>query len=620
MGKFRLNPLEKNNYFYGKLLTVRDFKSEQDYYTNKAQMVNRMLYGAGVVSGLKVSMIDGQTLSIESGLAIDQLGREIVIPKPITEKLAVIHGFKTYKDAYQLYLCLEYNEKGSERIHSISNEDTKSSSLSDYNRIKESYNLTLVDEVETNTKQEKVEINQKQTVIMENTKLDIALQYPEHINPGEIFYVEMILNKKRLNSNIEVELSLESDLMQPLTDNQDMVIRFKEPEEDRKPTYATRIWMIASNKIEKNGKFKLDSEKSKIVIDDNQLDMKDDIQMKFSITEESLFELNDSKRLDMTINEYINTSSLDQIYLARLSLVKTGEVYEIQYVEPMPYAQYVYDNKFIYQMLRSMRNNEKFNVSTKVVLTETAPETKPEIKVDYSYETKEFEFDFKLPQNQYIYDNIVTGQYLFEIDENFKFGKNFVSDELSHGLGKGASYIQVGLDESYDGLNDDETSCVYYGASEVFYKTDYEPNISSYSFGTMHYPNKGMFRIGMRLQSGKKGDVIKVRWWAYKRLMDIEQLERVKIIIEPSEVDLRKEESVKLTAKITGDSTYDIKWDVDDEEYGTIDEFGEFQATDMVGTVKVTATSNVDPTVVASAFITIKDTGKKDKLAKIAKV
>ena len=80
MGNMHLKALEKNNYFYGKLLTVRDFNTEQLYHNEKQHIMNRAITGCGVVSGLKVTMIDDQTLFIEQGMALDQNGRMIVVP------------------------------------------------------------------------------------------------------------------------------------------------------------------------------------------------------------------------------------------------------------------------------------------------------------------------------------------------------------------------------------------------------------------------------------------------------------------------------------------------------------------------------------------------------------
>jgi len=50
-------PLERNRYFYGKMLTARDFETEQRYFNNKRRLLNRTLYGAGVVCGRRYRQI-----------------------------------------------------------------------------------------------------------------------------------------------------------------------------------------------------------------------------------------------------------------------------------------------------------------------------------------------------------------------------------------------------------------------------------------------------------------------------------------------------------------------------------------------------------------------------------
>jgi hypothetical protein len=45
---------KRNNYFYGKLLTVKDFQTEQQFFINKQRLINRLVHGVGVVCGLEV--------------------------------------------------------------------------------------------------------------------------------------------------------------------------------------------------------------------------------------------------------------------------------------------------------------------------------------------------------------------------------------------------------------------------------------------------------------------------------------------------------------------------------------------------------------------------------------
>lgn len=74
-----LSAPRRNHYFYGKRMDVQHFQMEQDYGKHKQWLLNRLTLGKGVICGLKVS-IDGDRLCVEPGVAIDGLGREIVVP------------------------------------------------------------------------------------------------------------------------------------------------------------------------------------------------------------------------------------------------------------------------------------------------------------------------------------------------------------------------------------------------------------------------------------------------------------------------------------------------------------------------------------------------------------
>lgn len=82
-----LSPFQRNLYFYGKLMTVRDFEMEQSYLNGKRHLINRMVLGTGAVCGLEVTASWDEskktvTLSVGEGVAIDCGGREVVVDTP----------------------------------------------------------------------------------------------------------------------------------------------------------------------------------------------------------------------------------------------------------------------------------------------------------------------------------------------------------------------------------------------------------------------------------------------------------------------------------------------------------------------------------------------------------
>jgi hypothetical protein len=78
--------LTRPNYFSGQLLTADDLRAEQDYLREKFRRHNRWVHGAGVVTGLSVTMEPAiaPAIAITPGMAITLSGEEIVVNGTVT--------------------------------------------------------------------------------------------------------------------------------------------------------------------------------------------------------------------------------------------------------------------------------------------------------------------------------------------------------------------------------------------------------------------------------------------------------------------------------------------------------------------------------------------------------
>jgi len=81
-----IKQFQRNKYFYGKLLTVEDFNTEQRYLNEKRHLINKNVLGSGICCGLDLISINKQDqvwkAKITKGLAIDCCGREITVGGP----------------------------------------------------------------------------------------------------------------------------------------------------------------------------------------------------------------------------------------------------------------------------------------------------------------------------------------------------------------------------------------------------------------------------------------------------------------------------------------------------------------------------------------------------------
>lgn len=77
-----VRPLERTNYFTGRVLVAEDYQREQAYHRRKQQLVNLAVLGTGVVAGLKVTSSRGR-VRVTAGYAIDRAGREVIVAEDV---------------------------------------------------------------------------------------------------------------------------------------------------------------------------------------------------------------------------------------------------------------------------------------------------------------------------------------------------------------------------------------------------------------------------------------------------------------------------------------------------------------------------------------------------------
>jgi len=132
---------ERLNYYFGKLITERDFKAEQNYFNEKRWLLNRRTIGWGVVCGLEVIKKENVTnqVIVKPGLALDQYGNDIVVCQEQT--IEVIPASQVQPIDGDFYVCIKYKWCYSEPVPSPVEECGEYRSDCQYNRIRETFVL-----------------------------------------------------------------------------------------------------------------------------------------------------------------------------------------------------------------------------------------------------------------------------------------------------------------------------------------------------------------------------------------------------------------------------------------------------------------------------------------------
>ena len=127
------NEAERVNFFHGQLLTENDFTTEQQYFIHKQRNHNRYLHGWGVVSGL-TAMVQGTTVVVDPGVAIDCEGNDILLTHQVEQELPL--------DGKRFYVLVGYCEIETGAVPTLP-EPFPDDGDHTYSRIREGCEVTL---------------------------------------------------------------------------------------------------------------------------------------------------------------------------------------------------------------------------------------------------------------------------------------------------------------------------------------------------------------------------------------------------------------------------------------------------------------------------------------------
>ncbi|MBD3922425.1 hypothetical protein H8B09_26975 [Paenibacillus sp. PR3] len=226
MADLSLRSFERNRYYNGKLMTVRDFQTEQTYFNEKRHLLNRLLYGAGVVCGLHVEPLasaENRGIRIRPGAALDGCGQEIVVAREsVQSDIREIPGYPADSQAQKtLYLMLHYDECARQPVQT----DAAAASAGgcENNRLLETFRLSWAATPPTSA-DDWSGITHKATVLYANDKVRIERVLPRWTRASDTFEAVIRLTALVMLSpsdafDIELKETLSSGLIRLQSDS-----------------------------------------------------------------------------------------------------------------------------------------------------------------------------------------------------------------------------------------------------------------------------------------------------------------------------------------------------------------------------------------------------------------
>ena len=447
-------PLERNRYFYGKLLTVRDFEVEQKYMRSSSQLVRRLVYGAGVVCGLGVSASDDSTLLIESGMAIDYLGRMVTVEEPLLRKLQMIDGQETLKGKESAYLCLEYQETNREPVNAVG---ATSGESRQYNITREGSHLFLSAQEPDYRALLEASGKENVSVLYSSDELTLVLSVPEAVCAGREFTVELLVVKNENTPPVYFQLNGDSGFV----DSEDgrVHLEFRESPEETRRVYQVGFRLKARQMSDLQSAFLPSGGEIDLELGSHRYKNYVEVPAKCFLCRDTYQLAARNRRID-NLEHRLKGRDIP-IYLAKLELLHSAGSTFIVSVTNLPFTQR------IAQESSTTDDGGPRTVTTSVRSLEYWQ--KPDVKASFQPSTGALHFDFGIPSPEQ-YDYAVShGTVDLTLPGGMRVNRKIYSEEIPHGLGPGTVDVRLSIEFADHAAGDETALC--FGNSEIFVKS-----------------------------------------------------------------------------------------------------------------------------------------------------
>ena len=589
MNNRRYYSFERNNYFYGKLLTSRDFEDEQNYMNNKRRLINRVLHGAGIVYGLDVVAVDESSVVIQSGLALDSSGREIVVPSTQVVKLSTIRGYSDLKTS-SVCLGIAYAEEKTEPVYAVMNKDADAQERQ-YNHLKEGYELFLQDSRDCVREPKKEDEYIAWKVLYQDDDLRITQYLPTFAVPGMLVKARTEIHKtSHMPFVCSFSCKVDTDCMIP----GETQIRADNVSQEYGETMVLEQTFRPEDYIFGNG----------------------DVSVRFSeITVQKSGVKEAAPDTSMTLNpvygtalEYVHKTSYrgnldvdldrkydEKLWIAGIQLIRSERHSIIDRVEKAPFDQYVYSS----EQLMILEKLEEF------LIPQDGSAGRPQVYVQGNSERSAA----AAPERR----SNSSGVFEMSLGSGGEVGKVYFSDEIMHGLGNGPVYVDIGIEYISRDVNaSGDRESIILGDGSIFESdsTVTDEKIFQVDQAVKILPDRGTFIVGVRprVKMGRIG--LRIRWYAFKP-EDLEQRvydrseQKGCIMIQPDTIVLPPKGSVHINPVFINMPEEALSYTLLDPEGGKIDNTGLYTAPAQEGVYEIKAAALSDPEIFTHAFIIV---------------
>ena len=599
-------PFERNSYYYGKLLTAKDFEAEQRYYNDKRRFLNRLLGQNGIVSGLGVVVADDTSVVLQAGCAFDAGGREVVVPETRVVKLSTIEGYADLTTSCA-YLGIAYDEHPDDEVYAAMHDENGAVK---FNKIREGYTLCLVDETAAVKAPGQLEEFVADLVIYSDKEIEIIQRVPRYVMPHTEIVVFVQLRK--IGQGVG-EYSFSYDLEVPgfTAADGDQVIRVS-ANKRRLAHGEMEQWafpLTPQPHIWGGGSVTLTAGELVVQAESGGFTLNRRLESRVKPVDRELTSFFLASYYEKAMDKTIEDRADEKLWIARIEFIRQKNALIIDRVSPAPCGQYSYNA----QQLMQLRLLEQYYPPAGTAKQQTLGQSD---ELQFFHAAAEFSDASRTS---------ASGVFDLGLGLGYSAKQPVFSEEIMHGLGKGPVHVEVGVEYiTADGQpGRDSTSEVILGNAALFSSDRADRSderIYAYSTAVKLLPERGTFVVGVLPGEVSELISLRIRWFAIRCNEVSKQIKAISdgeqyILINPDTVVVQPKGTAHISPVFINMPTEACNYRLVDPEGGAIDNNGVYTAPAKEGVYEIRVEAVSNPSVFAHAFaiVTQKRKEKEDK-------
>lgn len=579
MSSMQMFPFERNRYYQGKMLTSADFQAEQLYMNDKRRFLNKMMFGAGVIYGMSVFNLDDLSILVESGAAMDDLGREIVIDSSVVRKLSAISGFEELTED-RISLCIRYKEEEIHPVYSMHQQEQEY----EYNRISEGYELFLKNTAELENRYAMETEFLLHNELFCNGDYQVQVWIPAMAVTGRQVRLSLKITKKSPEAK---KISLWGVFQLPMfmTGNhgQEIVLEGKALSLREGEQVSQDYWIQVEATETEECSIILKPDTFRIEIQEEAQEASPKIQLKLRLVNQEPEELVQTELSRNSLEMQNMGVEKDYVRLADFDMVHTETAYIINEIKEKGVKKYISAPSKTAEASRYLSyykqedEMQKLTFSDKALVQEQISKNKPVTRIS-------------------------RGTIELPLEPNMKKGEICYSEEIIHGLGLGNVYVAVGTEF----LNDNTT---VYGDAAFFKKNQEE--FTNLQTAVQVFHNHGSFQVAAKLTGEQNTIVAALNWIAIrfskapKEPIQQEGPAPGIVAVTPTAI-MGLKEKYYFNVRFQQMQPCRLSYEMSEEGTGTVGQDGMYTAPGREGIFEIQIACAGEPEIVTYAYAVVK--------------